>query len=312
MPKKLNADATGRDKLLALYQSFLLNGPRKHFQDDLADKLECSPQTISRLVEKVEAHLGKDAYIERGLEGRRRYYRLVSPSQEKALGFSREELHFLATCRDLAAPFLPKAVGERIERTLTSLALSLGEPSLSGQPIGFRSKGSIDYTPHLEKLRTLRQAIAARQICRVLYKANGRGAAAAYRYAPGRIIAMGGTLYVQGYRLEEGGMLRDRPTTFSLHRIESVQGMGEYFTFNAADDDAQRFGLSWHEPRQMQIYVASSAADYVRDRTWSYDQTIEEHLDGSLTLTVTTTSEKELNAWAWSFGETARVLTVQP
>src|SRR5690606_35034666 len=115
-------------------------------------------------VEVIECHLGKDTFVEKGLDGRRRYYQLISKSRDKGLGFSFEELHFLATCRDLAAPFLPAGVSERIGRTLTSLALMLGEQARpTGLPIGFRSKGYIDYTPHLETITHLRGAIEKRQ-----------------------------------------------------------------------------------------------------------------------------------------------------
>ena len=257
----------------------------------------------------IEKHLGKDVEIESGLEDRRRYYRLRSKAEEKALGFSFEELRYLATCRDLAAPFLPEGVAERINRSLTALALQLGESaahSVSGVPIGFRSKGFIDFTPHLGTIATLNQAIEKRQICNVIYKAGGRKEQAPYRYAPGRILSMNGTLYVQGYQMCDRSLLKERPTTFSLHRIATVTPTGEYFSFNAADADARAFGLNWHEPKRIRVQVTPEAADYVRDRVWSDDQTIEELDDGSIVLTVSTTSEKELNAWVWSFGGLAR------
>lgn len=40
-------------------------------------------------------------------------------------------------------------------------------------------------------------------------------------------------------RLAEGSLLQERPTAFALHRIERVAPTGEYFRFNAADDDAR-------------------------------------------------------------------------
>ncbi len=313
MPRKHN-DALPRDKLLDLYQRLTL-GSGKHFQADVARELGCSPQTVVRLIGVIERHLGKDAEIESGLEGRRRYYRLRSNAHAKALGFSFEELHFLAICRDLAAPRLPAGIVERIDRTLMSLALQLDEGQrqrpAGHHAMGFRPKGYIDYGPHLATIAGLRLAIEKRQVCRVIYRANGRGEARPYRYAPGRILAMGAALYVQGYRLSEGSLLRDRPTTFSLHRIAAIAPTGEHFSFDAADENAKGFGLNWHKPRRARILVAPEAADYVRDRIWSDDQSIEEHPDGSLTLAVTSTSDKELNAWVWSFGGLANIVDVR-
>ncbi len=311
MPRKLNDHVSARDKLLVLYQRLTLLGGKRHFQADIARDLGCSPQTVTRLIGVIEKHLGKDVEIESGLEDRRRYYRLRSKTEEKALGFTFEELRYLATCRDLAAPFLPECVAERINRSLTTLALQLGENaahSVAGIPIGFRSKGFIDFTPHLGTIAALNKAIDKKEVCDVLYKASGKKAAANFRYAPGRILAMNGTLYVQGYRLAERSLLQERPTTFSLHRIEKVSLTGEYFRFDAADADARAFGLNWHEPKKVRVRVAPEAADYVRDRVWSNDQVVEEQEDGSILLTVTTTSEKELQAWVWSFGELAKIL----
>jgi predicted DNA-binding transcriptional regulator YafY len=303
-------DALPGDKVLVLYQRLTLDGKR-HFQTDIARDLGCSSQTVTRLVGVIARHLGKDASIECELEGRRRYYQLRSKALDKALGFSFEELHYLATCRDIAAQFLPESVTERIGKTLTALALHLSEgvvQHVSGQPMRFRNKGFIDYSQHLAAIASLRQAIDKRQICSVAYTASGRGIVQTYRYAPGRILAMGGTLYVQGYRLGDGSFLKERPTTFSLHRIAAIAPTGEYFSFDAADADARRFGLNWHPPKRVQVHIASQAADYVRDRTWSDDQTIEEQDDGSIRLAVSTTSEKELNAWVWSFGGLARIV----
>lgn len=308
MPRK-HHDALPGEKLLALYQRLTLDG-KKHFQSDLARDLSCSSQTVVRLIAIIEGSLGRDAYVENGLENRRRYYRLRSKKEERSLGFSFEELHCLAACRDIASQFLPESVVDRISKTVTAVALHLAEgiPPAAGQPIGFRSKGFIDYTPHFPVITALRQAIERKEVCRIVYRARGRQTVSVYRYAPGRLVAMSGTLYVQGYRMPDGSVLRDRPTTFSIHRIAEMSPTGEYFNFNAADREARAFGLGWHEPRRARIHVNAEAADYVRDRVWSDDQSIEDQEDGSIILSLTTTSEKELNAWTSSFGEMAKII----
>jgi predicted DNA-binding transcriptional regulator YafY len=309
MPRK-QSDALPRDKLLVLYQQLTL-GCRRHFQSDLARDLGCSSQTVARLISVIERHLGNGTEIESGLEGRRRYYRLRSATQAKTLGFSFEELDYLALCCDIGAPYLPPAVADRIDQGLMSLALQLAEGHQRYSPVGsisFRPKGYIDYGPHMPTIAGMRKAIERRQVCHVRYRAQGREAARIYRYAPGRILATSGTLYVQGYRLADGSVLPERPTTLSLHRIVEVTPAGEYFSFNATDAAARTFGLGWHGPRRVSIRVEPQAADYVRDRVWSDDQVIEEKDDGGIIITVTTTSERELSAWVSSFGGLARIV----
>ena len=309
MPKKQNADDLPGDKLLALYQRLTLAGKR-HFQADIARDLRCSPQSVTRLIAIIARNLGPNTEIQTGIDKRRRYYQVVSKNNDGSLGFSFEELHFLAICRDIAAPGLPQVVANRIDQTLKTLALHLGEPdnrSLTGAPIAFRSKGFIDYTRHSATIATLRDAIEKKKVCRIDYTAGGRTAPTQYRYAPGRIIAAGGTLYCAGFRLDEGSLLKDRPTVFSIHRISEVSPSGEYFRFDAGDTDTGAFGFVWHEPKRISVHVDASAADYVRDRVWSVDQTIEERDGGHIVLTVTTTSENELNSWVGSFRGLAQI-----
>ncbi|MFD2262807.1 helix-turn-helix transcriptional regulator [Lacibacterium aquatile] len=309
MSEKRRSDKLPREKILLLYQRLTMS-PQKHFQKALAAELECSPQTIARLVDTIEVHIGKDASIERGIENKKRFYRYQSEAQKNGLGFDFEELHYLAVCRDFAASQLPPPVAQRIDKTLRDLALQLSEGEAL-QPrsgaVGFRSKGYIDYQPHQPTINALRLAIENQRVCDVVYRAMGRAENKSYRYAPGRILAMNGTLYVQGYQMDEGSLQKGRPTTLSLHRISVLSPTGEHFSFNAADDEACSFGLNWHPPKRIRVEVSAQAADYVRDRIWSADQTVDEHDDGSLSLTVTTTSEKELNAWIWSFGGLAHV-----
>ncbi|UKV14923.1 WYL domain-containing protein [Thalassospiraceae bacterium SW-3-3] len=309
MPSK-KSDSLPGDKLLIVYR--LITGVSgRHYQADIARKLGCSPQTVGRIIDKIELHIGKEAHIERELDGKRRYYQLVSNSAKRNLGFSFEELHLLCTARDMAASTLPVSVLKRVDDTLTHLALTLGERATFSGCIEFQSKGYIDYAPHLETVATLRTAIDKQQVCIVTYTGNGRKEASGYRYAPGRVIVMGGTMYVQGYCLDDDTLLKGRPTTFSVHRISGVVKTGEYFKFNASDTEARAFGLDWHEPKRMRVHIAKDAADYVRDRVWSADQTINEHTDGSLTLAITTTSEKELKAWVLGFNGSAHLIDFQ-
>ena len=45
MPSKLDPDARTGDKLLRLFRKLLFDN-RRHFQQDLARELNCSPQTV--------------------------------------------------------------------------------------------------------------------------------------------------------------------------------------------------------------------------------------------------------------------------
>ncbi|MBK1665077.1 hypothetical protein CKO38_16835 [Rhodospirillum rubrum] len=285
---------------------------REISRETLKNELECSEQTVERIVKDINHALSADLEIIKITKNNKICYQLISHKEEDIPGFSFEEVRYLATCRDLAAPYLPEAVIGRINHSLINLALHLEERQrhlVSGAPITFANKGYIDYGPHAETIKTLNDAIARRCVCDVRYRPTNERTVKTHRYAPGRIVAMNGVFYVQGHHLDEGSLLPGRSMTFLLHRITQIAPSGEYFQFNAFEDASRAFGLKWHEPMRRQIHVAADAADYVRDRIWSADQTIEEQDDGGIILSVTTTSEKELQAWVWSFGGLAEIIT---
>ena len=91
MPSKLDSDARTGDKLLRLFRKLLFDN-RRHFQQDLARELNCSPQTVIRLMEQIESAVG--IALEMGTEQRRRWYRL-NPGEKGHLGLDFEELRIL-------------------------------------------------------------------------------------------------------------------------------------------------------------------------------------------------------------------------
>jgi hypothetical protein len=56
MPHKLDDDSTFGCKLLRLFQRLMLDG-RRHYQTDLVGYLNCSKQTVIRLVAEIESDL---------------------------------------------------------------------------------------------------------------------------------------------------------------------------------------------------------------------------------------------------------------
>lgn len=112
MQKSLNPNATSVERALRLYQKLLLDG-RRHFQSDLAEYLSCSPQTVMRLIAEIEGVIG--ASLVTGLEKHRRWYQIKSVSRNR-LGLEFEELRYLSICRDLAEPYLPEQVKNRVDQ----------------------------------------------------------------------------------------------------------------------------------------------------------------------------------------------------
>lgn len=137
---------TPSERLLNLYNLLLLDA-RRHYLTELAADLGCSEQAVRRSIATIERTLSRNITLASDLDDEgRRYYRLVHSTTPDTLGVSQEEVRYLALCRDLAQPFLPPETHERLGRTLRDLATGQ-TGTLFGTPIGFRTKGTIDYTP---------------------------------------------------------------------------------------------------------------------------------------------------------------------
>lgn len=121
--KKIDMDASAGEKLLRLFQKLMLDG-RKHFQRDLSEYLQCSPQTVIRLIAEIETVVG--AALETGLEKRTRWYRIRAISRNR-LGLDYEELRYLSICRDLAAPFLSDKVKQRVDESIFNFSMLLAD-----------------------------------------------------------------------------------------------------------------------------------------------------------------------------------------
>lgn len=304
MPRKIDADATPGDKLLRLFRRLMADAKR-HYLSDLAAELRCSPQTASRLLRSISGAVGDS--LEEGFDRRRRWYRLRTDSP-LCLGRDFEELRCLSLGRKLAAPLLPEHVLQRMDSTIVQLALLMAEPGYgesSANRFAFFSKGRIDYTPHMDTIRTLLRAAEERRVCLVRYRPAGRTEEKEYRFVARQLAAMNGSLYILGVDVDKD-MAILRSTHRAVHRISAVWLTEERHHLDVPEAEPGTFGLPWHEPRSFRIrFTPGRAADYVRERIWADSQEMEETKDGGLILRITTRSEPELTAWVRSFGPDA-------
>lgn len=308
MPEKIDQDSSPSVKLLRVFRKLLLNGQR-HYQTDLASEFQCSPQTIIRIMADIESVIG--ANLEYGLDNRRKWYRISSPSP-KLLGLEFEELRYLSVCRDLAAQTLPEQILSRVDDTIFNLSVQMAERGIQSEAsqqeplITFFSKGKIDYGPFFPHIEKLLAAIEQQHVCLIRYKAAGASGTKEHRFAPHRLVSMNQALYARGATLaDDYSTVRDF-FNLAIHRIQDVVLTDKSFAVDFPAIEADSFGLPWHEPRTFRIHFkAGKAADYISERIWSDTQKIEKQDDDSVILQITTCSEPELMAWVRSFGEEA-------
>lgn len=310
MPKKKNQNASPSEKLLDLF-SLLSVARTWKTKKELSESLECSEQTIVRMMEVIDRKLSGFAQIEVDFLGKKKMYRLRSVSDRNTLGVDVADLRSLSLCRGISKQYLSGEELERIDSSIRNISIAIKQNDVfnPGADVWFSGKGRVDYSSKIDLIYYLQSAANCRKLCKVDYIPVGSKDVKSYRYAPVKIVSSNSTIYVCGYKLEEGSIIVGRPTNFAVHRISMVEIVDEYPQGIPPHPSEQMFGLNWHEPRRVKVRIDESAADYVRDRIWSSDQEIKELDDGSIILEMTTTSEKELNSWLGSFNGLAVLVT---
>jgi len=246
------ADATAAEKILALY-SRLLFSDKEASLTELSWELRCSKQTVSRLVNQLEAsRFGK---IVRSSKGREALYGLARPRNLPKISVNAEGLHQLAMCRDFILHLLPDAMRKNVDAVLQQASAFLPEnDALPESIVQSFTKGRINYTPFQDILNTMAQAVHSRKVCMVSYKSALHEKARAYEYAPKRLIAFREALYFTGWVVSEKGTARtihDTPTTLAVHRIQKA-ALTRRTTEHLPEPEEEHegaFGLSWRASR---------------------------------------------------------------
>lgn len=310
MPAKRNPDSTPSEKMIALYSMLLFSG-RKFSLGNLADELQCSKQTVMRLIDKLEsAPFGK---LVRSREGREALYEIARPRLPK-LSLNAEGLQQLALCRSFIRHLVPASMRKQADATLQQASAFVQDGEDADIDAGFAQslfKGRIDYSPFQDSLQKLTAAIRGKKICEVAYKAPSHAEGKSFDYAPKRLIAFHEAIYVNGWVVDRGLKKYDKPTPLALQRVLGVTSTQRSAARlpETPDEHGEAFGLMDKEVFTARIRFAAKAAAYVEERTWSAEQEIVRHKDGGITLTLQSRSPEEILSWLLSFGAAAEALS---
>ncbi len=299
-------------KAVGLYGLLLFAG-KPYSLGALATIFNCSKQTILRVAQELERvhHLKVSSFMQDG----QRYFTATSPKRPTNICLDIEAIQHLLLCRDIVWHMLPDALRNDISQTIHSATVLLDDFDKRGEALTplaqAHVKGVIDYTPFQGTIETLLDAMRARRLCEVTYKSPAKPAPKTFTVAPLRFLAYHEGLYLKcrlAAALEKPGDYYD--PMLAVQRIRAVRDTGQTFTppEDADNHMPDTFGLMPGKPFRVRVAVSPSAADYIRERRWSADQTIEDHPDGSLTLEFTATSEKEVVAWVLGFGKEVKIL----
>lgn len=312
MPRK-KGELTYGTKLIKLFTSFLFTG-RAYSLTELAKMLDCSKQTVLRLVGEIQNVYGAD--IEEYLEENKRFFRMKRPDRRPAVSLTNEEMAVLQMCRVFTEHLLGKELFQEATKALEKSSVLLNRDHIpSADYFGSFRPGSIDYTPHHETIRNIIEALDKRHVCKITYRRITADKAKSYYAKPLKMFSHKETIYLHIRMAKQPGKKYREPDydpLLAVHRIEKIELTDKTFEFpKDYDFDVvfnQHFGIIKDDAFKVVAEFTGYAAAYVAERVWSPDQKIVKKRDGTVRLSFTAASEPEVISWIRSFGEEAKLL----
>lgn len=163
-----------------------------------------------------------------------------------------------------------------------------------------------------EVYTALTQAVSEGRRIRILYCRSQDWTEFWREIDPRRIYMRQRTLYLYARTVDENPPAWK---VFRLSRIREIKPTGVCLPPNPNEDDGFRerqkhafMAFLGETPKQVKIRFRGEAVPYVREQQWHSSQQIEEHPDGSVTLTVSVAEPLEVIRWARQFGDNAKVV----
>jgi len=314
MPKKIAPDIKYGQKIITLFAKLMFSN-EKHSLVDLSRMLDCSKQSVMRMVDEITSYY--DVPLTESFEGRRKYYQIKKrPGALPMVNISESELHVLQMCRAFTENLLGRRLFDEASRALLkSQALLPDGKTVSSKHFASFIPGSIDYTAQHEILRSLIKSMDEKNVCKISYKSIMAKKAKTIYIKPLKIFSHKDTIYLHARMAKYPGKVYREPTfdpLLALQRIIELEITDTFFEF-PADYDFEKifnenFGVIKEKAFKVVIEFSGYAAQYVDERVWSPDQKIAQKKDGKVELTFTASSAPELTSWILSFGAEAKVI----
>ena len=315
MPKKWNSDKDHGQKIIQLFFKLFFS-PYEYSLTELAKELECSKQTVGRIVEKINSSL-KGIKIEDILRDNRRYFKIKKEKMPpNVMNLTQSEYGLLQMCCAFTKHLIGNQMFSQAVQALNKSQVLINDHStVSERHFGAFKPGTIDYSSHQKTLKDLIVSMENKKVCKIIYQALWNQKQTELYIKPLKLFSKGDTIYLHTKLAKKPGNIYKEPDYDPLlvvHRIQALEitqmsfEMPVKFDFEKAYN--QTFGVIKEEAFQIKVEFTGFAARYVKERSWSHDQEIVEKGNGKIELTFTATSEAEALSWILSYGYEARAL----
>lgn len=316
MPKKLDPLANSNSKLLRLY-ALLLSADGELTTNQITESLNCSKQTVSRLVDSINSELNNCIKI--NVNGRVKSYYIEHYRSGLYDTLDPEGLTLIQMCSNIADGILTTSDKQKLNQTLEK-ALAYMPRASKGKELDIfnickQNKGYIRYDNFDEVINRLKHCILKRHCCKFSYRKTQRAEPKEYIFAPLEFKLLKDVLYVAGYLVEIKGYscqkIHEGSRCFCVHRIvdvEELEATSSRIPYEPGKNQGF-YGFMKAETVKVQVKFDKSVESYITDRIWSDDQHVDFFEDGSFMLTFTVQSVPELISFVLSFGNKAELVS---
>lgn len=277
---------------------------------DLADELDCTPRTVYRDLEALQA--GGFPITTETRENRSYWHILNAGRNQVPLAFSIPELMALYFGRDLLKTYRGTVFYDAIESLLSKIKATLAPEYIDyldriRDRVDAAPAPRKDYTRLGSTIAALNRAIFTEKKIRIVYFSMGRQKESRRTVHPYQLRHVEDTLYLIGYCA-----LRKGVRTFAVDRIREVTETDDSFhvpgEFDVKAFLQDSFGIYQGPPVTVKIRFLKSVAGYIRERTWHRSQQLSDQADGSVIFTATVAGIEEIGHWVLRWGAGAQVL----
>jgi predicted DNA-binding transcriptional regulator YafY len=298
----------------------LLAAPGGTTVEALQNKLELSRRSVFRLIETMTSELGFPVTSVREEFGGHTTYFLEERFVSRLSNISLPHLSLSLQEATLLFFLLDKDTifrGSELEDDLASLRdklRSLLPADLLSPSTDARIDSLFAASPNALKsyvgrehiIDTVLDGLEQRFECSVIYH-SAHGSNKTYTIQPLKLVEHRGGLYLF-IRIPKHDSIR----IIAIDRIEAIELTDKRFEY-PKDFDAvalleSAFDLTFDDPITARIRFSAKDAPYVHERHLGPDSSIEDHSDGSCTLTITISGQDDLFRWILSFGSGAEIL----
>jgi len=315
MTTKIKPDKDHGQKVIELFFKLYFS-PYEYSLTELSRELECSKQTIGRIVDKINSST-EGIKIEDYIKDRRRIFRIKKEKiPAKEMNLTQSEYGLLQMCCAFTKHLIGKEIFDQALNALgKSQVLIKNRGTVSAKHFGVFTPGTIDYSGHQLIIKDLITAMENSKVCKITYKSIWNRKNTIFYIKPLKLFSKDDTIYLHAQMAKAPGKVYKAPKfdpLLVIHRIEGLEITEASFkfpdNFDFENSFNQTFGVMKEDSFQARVEFSGYAAKHVKERIWSHDQVIKEKKDDKVELVFTATSYIETLSWLLSYGHEALVL----